>query len=199
MEYNRKIHSELGMSPLQCYLHDKNVARPCPATEKLRLAFTAELGRTLRRSDSTLTLKGVRFESPPATATSSELWLRYASWDLSTVHLADPKSGAILGRIYPVDKKKNAEGLRAPRTPPPFASRHCRLPARGAVAAKNHPAIRRHRIASGVSAQTTKSAKSIMNKQLLSLYSLKFNPFSSANARRGSVDDAANPKLLLAH
>jgi hypothetical protein len=44
---------------------------------------------------------------------------------LSTVYLADPKTGAILGRIYPVDKKKNAEGLRAPRTsaagsPPPL-------------------------------------------------------------------------------
>jgi len=44
---------------------------------------------------------------------------------LSTVHLADPKTGAILCRIFPVDKKKNAEGLRAPRTatgspaPPP--------------------------------------------------------------------------------
>jgi len=46
------------------------------------------------------------------------VWLRYASWDLSTVYLADPKTGAILCRIYPVDKKKNAEGLRAPRTSP---------------------------------------------------------------------------------
>jgi hypothetical protein len=45
---------------------------------------------------------------------------------LSTVYLADPKTGAILCRIYPVDKKKNAEGLRAPRTsapdsPPPLS------------------------------------------------------------------------------
>jgi hypothetical protein len=36
---------------------------------------------------------------------------------LSTVYLADPKTGAILCRLYPQDKKKNAEGLRAPRTP----------------------------------------------------------------------------------
>jgi len=47
-----------------------------------------------------------------------ELWLRYASWDLSTVYLADRKTGAILCRIYPVDKKKNADGRRAPRTSP---------------------------------------------------------------------------------
>jgi hypothetical protein len=31
------------------------------------------------------------------------------------VYLADPKTGAILARIYPVDKNKNAEGRRAPR------------------------------------------------------------------------------------
>jgi hypothetical protein len=53
--------------------------------------------------------------------------LRYAGWDLSNVYLADPKNGAILGRIYPVDKTKNAEGQRAPRAsvpepPPPAAS-----------------------------------------------------------------------------
>lgn len=46
---------------------------------------------------------------------------------MSTVYLADPKTGAILCRIYPVDKKKNAEGLRAPRAsatrpPPPLSS-----------------------------------------------------------------------------
>jgi hypothetical protein len=64
MEYNRKTHSELGMSPLQCYLHHKDVGRPCPASEQLRLAFTAELGRTVRRSDGTLSLEGVRFELP---------------------------------------------------------------------------------------------------------------------------------------
>ena len=44
-----------------------------------------------------------------------ELWLRYASWDLSDVYLADLKNGAILCRIYPVDKNKNVQGQRAPR------------------------------------------------------------------------------------
>jgi hypothetical protein len=33
--------------------------------------------------------------------------------------MADPKTGTILGRIYPVYKTKNAQGLRAPRTPSP--------------------------------------------------------------------------------
>jgi len=43
--------------------------------------------------------------------------VRFAAWDLSWVYLSDPKSGAILCRLYPQDKKKNAEGLRAPKTP----------------------------------------------------------------------------------
>ncbi len=117
LDYNRKVHSEIGQTPLHRFLHDKNVAQPCPSTEKLRLAFTTEVRRTQRRSDGTLTLEGLRFEVPSRFGHQSELWLRYASWDLSTVHLADPKTGAILCRIFPVDKNKNAQGLRAPRTP----------------------------------------------------------------------------------
>lgn len=115
LEYNRKVHSELGQTPLQRFLGNKNVAQPCPATEKLQLAFTTEVRRLQRRSDGTLTLEGIRFEVPSRFGHLSELWLRYASWDLSTVYLADSKSGAILSRIYPVDKTKNAEGQRAPR------------------------------------------------------------------------------------
>jgi hypothetical protein len=49
------------------------------------------------------------------------VWLRYASWDLARVYLADPKTGVILSRIYPVDKTKNAEGRRAPRDGAPVA------------------------------------------------------------------------------
>ena len=116
LEYNRKVHSEIGQTPLQRFLNDKNVAQPCPATDKLQVAFTTEVRRLQRRSDGTLTLEGIRFEVPSRFGHLPELWLRYASWDLSTVYLADPKTGAILCRIYPVDKTKNAEGRRAPRS-----------------------------------------------------------------------------------
>jgi transposase InsO family protein len=115
LEYNRKVHSELGQTPLERFLNHKNVAQSCPSTETLQRAFTTEVRRTQRRSDGTLTLEGIRFEVPSRFGHLPELWLRYASWDLGTVYLADPKTGAILGRIYPVDKKKNAEGRRAPR------------------------------------------------------------------------------------
>jgi hypothetical protein len=82
----------------------------------LQLAFTLEERRLQRHSDGTLSLQSLRFEVPSRYGHLKELAVRYASWDLSTVHLADPKTGAILCRIYPQDKKKNAEGLRAPRT-----------------------------------------------------------------------------------
>ena len=127
-----------------------------------------------------------------------ELWLRYASWDLSTVYLADPKTGAILGRIYPVDKKKNAEGRRRQNLRARFATATS-ASGHGAFAPKDHPSIRRDRIAASLFASTPKSTKPIMNKRLLNLYSLKFNPFSSPTARHSPVGDPAGPKLLLAH
>jgi len=116
LEYNRKVHSETGQTPLQRFLNDKNVGQSCPSTQQLQLAFTLEERRLQRHSDGTLSLQSLRFEVPSRYGHLKELAVRYASWDLSTVHLADPKTGAILCRIYPQDKKKNAEGLRAPRT-----------------------------------------------------------------------------------
>jgi len=44
--------------------------------------------------------------------------VRAAFWDLSHVHLADPKTGAILCRLFPVDKNKNAQGGRAAKGSP---------------------------------------------------------------------------------
>jgi len=118
MEYNRKTHSELGRSPLQCFLHDKDVGRPCPNSQALRLAFTAEWSRTLRRSDLTTNLKTVRLEVPSRYGHFPRLSLRAASWDLSHIHLADPNTGAILCRLYPLDKQKNADGRRALKASP---------------------------------------------------------------------------------
>ena len=118
MEYNHKTHSELGMSPLHCYLHHKDVGRPCPASEQLQLAFTKEIRRTQRRSDGTISLEGIRFEIPSRYGHFPWVSVRVATWDLSRVHLSDPQSGAILCRLYPLDKNKNAQGQRAARATP---------------------------------------------------------------------------------
>ncbi|MDO8690350.1 MAG: DDE-type integrase/transposase/recombinase [Dehalococcoidia bacterium] len=117
MEYNRKVHSQTDQTPLQRYLNDKDVGRPCPDTAQLRLAFTTEVTRTQRRSDGSFSLEGLRFEIPSRYAHFHKLTVRYASWDRSFVHLADPTIGVILCRLYPQDKNKNAEGRRAPRQP----------------------------------------------------------------------------------
>ena len=115
LEYNRKVHSEIRQKPLERYLNDKDVGRPCPASEQLQLAFTTEVHRTQRRSDGTISLEGTRFEIPSRYGHWSRVSVRYASWDLRSVYLADATTGAILCRLYPLDKKKNADGRRAPR------------------------------------------------------------------------------------
>ena len=117
MEYNRKVHSEIDQTPLHRFLNDKDVGQPCPATEKLQLAFTTEVKRTQRRSDGTLSLEGIRYEIPSRYGHLEKLGVRYAAWDLSSVYLCDLTTGTILCRLYPLDKTKNAEGLRALKTP----------------------------------------------------------------------------------
>lgn len=117
LEYNRRHHSEIGQTPLARYLAGKDVGRACPDSAPLRLAFTAQLPRMQRRSDSTLSVQGVRFELPSQYRHLSRVHIRMASWDLSHVHLGDPRSGAVLCRLYPQDKQRNADGRRRSKVP----------------------------------------------------------------------------------
>jgi len=118
MEYNRAVHSELSEAPVQRYLHHRDVGRPCPGSAELRVAFSAQVYRSQRRSDGTMSLKGIRFEIPSRYNHLQHLSLRAAFWDLSHVYLADPKTGAILCRLFPLDKHKNAQGQRAAKGSP---------------------------------------------------------------------------------
>lgn len=117
MEYNRKVHSELKRSPLDCFVNDRDVGRKCPSSEELGMAFTAKAQRTQRRSDGTLSLHGVRFELPSRYRHLGRVTLRYASWDLSRVYMADERTGEILCRIYPLNKRKNADARRRGKEP----------------------------------------------------------------------------------
>jgi transposase InsO family protein len=112
MEYNRSIHSEIAMSPLDRLLNEKTVCRPCPDMQTLRFAFTVEVCRTQRRSDGTLSIDGVRFEVPCRMRHFDRLTVRYRSWDLSMAYLVDPREGQILAEIHPQDKAKNAYRFR---------------------------------------------------------------------------------------
>ena len=112
MEYHRTIHSETGQTPLARFLEGPSVARECPDPQTLRQAFCAETTRRVRRSDGTLSLKGIRFQIPNRYRHLERVRVRYASWDLAHVYLVDEREAQVLCRLYPVDKTKNAEGIR---------------------------------------------------------------------------------------
>lgn len=112
LEYNRREHSEIGVQPVRRFLDDKSVGHECPGSDKLRAAFRARAMRTQRLSDGTISLCGQRYEIPSRYRTLSKVALRYASWDLSFVHLVDERTNSLLCPIYPIDKVANAEGIR---------------------------------------------------------------------------------------
>lgn len=120
MEYNRKIHSEIGESPLSRFLSGPDVGRECPSSEALRIAFCMQESRAQRRSDGTITINGRRFEVPSRYGHFQRVHVRYARWDLSLVNMVDPKTGTVLCRIFPQDKASNADRRRARRGPGPL-------------------------------------------------------------------------------
>ena len=111
-EYHRKMHSEILTTPLDRYLHGKNVGRPCPETLILTRSFCEQTTRKQRRSDGTFTLHGCRFEVPSAYRHMEVLAIRYVRWDLSHAVLVDAHSNTCLETLYPQDKSANAESLR---------------------------------------------------------------------------------------
>ena len=92
--------------------------RSSPSSNALRDAFRLETIRRQRKSDGTIPLDGVRFEIPARYRHFREVTVRYARWDLSHVLLVDRISGDVLGRLWPLDKTRNAEGIRKPLDPP---------------------------------------------------------------------------------
>ena len=116
-EYHRTHHSEIDATPLDRYLAGPNVRRECPDTATLCAAFRIEVARRQRRADGTVSLEGSRFEIPARYRHLSTVHLRYARWDLTRVDLIDPRSGAVLCPIKPLDKSANADGQRRRLSP----------------------------------------------------------------------------------
>jgi transposase InsO family protein len=111
-DYNGKRHSEIGEAPITRFLAGPPVTRDCPDSDTLRLAFTRSDTRTQRKSDGSIVIEGRRFEIPNRYRHLTRIEVRYASWDLGNVHLVDERTGAVLARLYPQDKTRNASGLR---------------------------------------------------------------------------------------
>jgi putative transposase len=116
-DYNRKVHSETSEAPIARYLAGPDVGRPSPDSAALRLAFTRSDSRTQRKSDGTIVIASHRFEIPNRYRHLTRIEIRYASWDLSLVHLVDERTGKVLGRLYPQDRTKNASALRRSLAP----------------------------------------------------------------------------------
>jgi transposase InsO family protein len=118
MEYNRGFHSEIGMTPLERFLQGSSVLRPCPEPETLKVAFSVEEKRKQRRSDGTISIQAVRFEIPSRYRNFEHVIVRWQRWDLSRAYMMEPRTGKVLSTIYPVDKTKNARGVRRPLQEP---------------------------------------------------------------------------------
>lgn len=111
-EYNRSIHSETGQTPIERFTKGSSLMRPAPASEVIRDAFRQEVTRTQRRGDGTISLESRRYEVPARYRHMTRVTVRYARWDMSWVHLVDPRTDATLCRLFPLDKAANADGRR---------------------------------------------------------------------------------------
>lgn len=139
-EYNRKIHRELAMSPLERSLKGPSVGRASPSPEALRSAFRVTTERVQRRSDGTISVEGRRFELPSRFRTLLKPKVRYARWDLSSVELVDPYTGRLLDTLFPLDKQRNAANKR--RTLEPLNDAQTTEPAPAPAVSGIAPALR---------------------------------------------------------
>ncbi len=119
IEYNRRVHREIGCSPATRFAAAPDVLRESPSSDALRAAFRREVKRRQRQSDGTIPLDGVRFEIPSRYRHFRDVVVRYPRWDLSLVDLVDPREGTILARLFPLDRAANADGRRAVLPPRP--------------------------------------------------------------------------------
>ncbi len=111
-DYHLKTHSETAQTPARRFFQGANVLRPAPAPQAIRDALRQRVTRRVRRSDATVTIEGMRYELPAAYRHHDRVTLLYARWDQSYVHLLDPRSGQQLMRIFPIDRHRNASGVR---------------------------------------------------------------------------------------
>ena len=116
-DYHRRVHRELGTTPHKRLTDSVDASRPCPGPHELKAAFRITVKRTLRRSDATVSVEGVRYQAPAPWRHLRELHLRVTRWDLASVELIDGRGGERLCTLYPLDRRANAGGVRRPTAP----------------------------------------------------------------------------------
>jgi transposase InsO family protein len=112
IEYNRTVHRELSMSPVERFSKSPDVLRGSPSSQAIHEAFRLQTTRVQRQGDGTISLGGQRFEVPARFRHFRRVVVCYARWDLRRVDLIDPQSGTILTPLYPLDRTANANGRR---------------------------------------------------------------------------------------
>ncbi len=112
-DYHRRVHRELGVTPLERLKQSDNAARDCPDSAALRSAFRIAVRRTIRRSDGTLSLDGVRFQVPKPWRHLLEARIRYARWDLTVAELVTENDDCLC-LLHPLDKRAHADAVRRP-------------------------------------------------------------------------------------
>lgn len=108
MEYHRTVHDDIKVAPIDKFATGHDVGRISPSFKELQTCFCKEVGRRQRLTDGTISLQGKRYEIPNRYRTQEKIWIRYAEWDLSNIHIVDRSTGTIIERIFPTDKAKNS-------------------------------------------------------------------------------------------
>jgi len=111
-DYHVKVHSEINQTPLDRFFSSTNVLRHAPEYTNLKSSFRMQTTRTVRSTDATITLDGVRFQLPQCYAHMKTLLLRYARWDLGEAEILCPDTHKSLCTIYPLNKCANSVGAR---------------------------------------------------------------------------------------
>ena len=106
------------MTPHERLAGSVDASRPCPGTDRLRDAFRITGKRTVRRSDGTVSVEGIRYQIPAPWRHLREAWVRYARWDLASVDLVDGPKGERLCTLYPLDRRAQCRRRTPPRSTP---------------------------------------------------------------------------------
>lgn len=111
-DYQVKVHSETNQTPFDRFFNSVHVLRPAPEYTDLKCRFRMQTTRTVRSTDATITLDGVRFQLPQCYAHMKTLLLRYARWDLGEAEILCPDTHKSLCTIHPLNKLTNSLGAR---------------------------------------------------------------------------------------
>ena len=115
-DYQVKVHSETNETPYDRFFNSTNVLRPSPEYKDLKCSFRMEIKRTIRSTDGTITLDGIRFEIPQQYVHMETLLLRYARWDLGEAEILCHDTKKSLCIIHPINKVLNSSGYRQEKT-----------------------------------------------------------------------------------